>query len=41
MRKEAGGKKGTIWEEDYLLGSLSRMVEGRLASFQSQLFPFF
>lgn len=32
MRKAAGGAKGSIFEESYLLGSLSRMVadKGRL-----------
>lgn len=42
-KKASGGKRGTVWEEEYLLGSLSRTVETRLPSLQSAptgiLFP--
>lgn len=36
-RKSGGDKKGTVWEEDYLLGSLSRTLSEKLAGLQSAL----
>ncbi len=39
-RQKAGGKKGTVFEEDYLYSSVQKLIKDRLGAVQAEAFPF-